>query len=350
MKYNISIFVGLFLAIQAQSTLNIANRSPELKQQINAAFADAKKASYNFFGDEEIEYGASFFLYSYDLALAIIKKGIAAKQKDFYIIDIGAGLGGFQNGLANYLAKSALPDDVNIYLIGLTAQEDVPYSKEKVGKNCTKYLFGNFNAENFDANIPILEQQGLKLRGNIDLAVSHLTLLHTIDPLGILIQIYDNLRPKTGMIFFDVFMVEADLADGKQTDLVSINDILSMSNASFLAPQLPQYTDEHLGSFLIRRSGSNTLQLPFSYGPLKLSTQRMAGKMLKLRASYINQDATKKPLKTKRNPGLKQVYFLGSPGSEELYRWLLENSAELGRKTSQWESIFADDKRIISNP
>ena len=144
-----AIFITIcfyFVSISAFSQLNIADRSTELMNKIDSAFEMAKGENYGWYGEEETDYGWDSFS-SYDLVKTLIKAS-EGKQKDFNIIDVGAGKGGFLDGLAKYvvqqIANQKLPEDIHVRIIGVTAQNGVPYEKVEVSKNCTKYLVGKF--------------------------------------------------------------------------------------------------------------------------------------------------------------------------------------------------------------
>ena len=239
------------------------------------------------------------------------------------MIDVGTGQGGFVNGLANYIeeqiAAKELPKDINVHIIGLTAQEDVPYGKEKVGNNCTKYMIGNFNAENFETYLPKLSQHGLNIKNKIDLAVSKLMLVHLIDPIGTLIEIYGNLRPNLGIIYADRFAAKVALLDDNTFETTPIEEILPWSNVRFLV-------DDHY--FLLQRVDETSLQIPLRYGKLEAWKPLMSGNWL--RATYIlTNTSANRQLRPYSFPyGVSYIY--GSPNSYELYLSLKVNSEEFG--------------------
>jgi SAM-dependent methyltransferase len=331
------------------SSLDTNDRSPELTQQIEKQFQEAKIAPYKFFGETAHDYGLGFFVYTYDLAYALIKSA-QGNQKVFNIIDIGSGKGGWGDGLASYLnEQSDLNNDITINIIGLTAQNDVPYEKETVGK-CTKYLIGNFNVEFFNQNLHILKAKGLDVENKIDFAFSKYTFMHLADPLGTLIEIFNNLRPGTGILFFDTFFLNISMGKN-QFEATHINQILPLTNAQFLIPSVPDGLVFQELYFLMRRSDTKKIAIPFIYGPLKsFSASRMSGDWPK--ASYILREGTKlKPLKEQYiHPTHKskeaEIQVLGSSDSDSLYDWLVTNIKDLGSRTSKWQSAFAEDLRV----
>ena len=351
------VFIGIYFclfSISAFSQLNIGDRSAELTHEIDSAFDKAKAASYNWYGETETDYGSDLLM-SYELVKTIIKAS-EGKQKYFNIVDVGAGKGGFSDGLAKYIAKQIaeqkLPEDILVRIIGVTAQNNVPYEKIEIDKNCTKYLFGNFNAEHFDANLEKLTQYDLDIKNKIDLATSHLMFLHLIDSVGTLVQVHDNLRPNTGMLYFDYFGVNFARGDDQEFENPWINEILPLTNAQFLIRNHPGEMSQ--GYFLLRRVEQSKLQFPLRYGPLKTWHPMMSSSWP--RDSYIltRQDPIQK-LRPFAYPTFDPTTYdlhtkvYGSKNSDDLYQWLVKHSEVFGAKQSQWQSIFVDDDRVLKN-
>lgn len=331
----ISIFV-LLLSFGSYSQLAIKDRSEDLNRAINKGFSRAKLGGYNFYGRNDLDYGTDYFVYSHDLVKAILESA-PKEQKDFYIVDIGAGYGGFNNGAAKTIKKMHLADDIHVHLIGLTAQDHVPYTKEVESLNITKYLFSNFNAENFSAKLSQLHDAGVDIQNKIDLVVSNFTFTHIIDPIGTLIQVHDNLRENTGMILLDYFSINGQLESGETTSL-AIHEMLAMTNAQFVTAKVP-FGDYKLRYVLIRRVGDTRLHIPFSYGPVKDFENYSSGKWP--RSSYVISSTRALENIADQKVG-RELSLLGSPNSGEFFDWLVQHTS-IQNKTTQWKSIFVDD-------
>lgn len=314
--------------------LRIADRPKKLELTIKKSFEAAKQTDYRYFAVDPVNYNEGVFN-SYELAKKIILTA-PPEQKEFYIIDIGAGMGGFLDGLGNYLKAVQLPEDIKVNLIGLTAQDKIPYEKQEVSKNCIKYLFGKFNAENFNEKLVRLSAAGLDIKNKIDFAVSRLTFIHLADPLGTLIQIYDNLRPGRGMMFFDFFMVNLKISEEKGFKKTIINNILPLTNAEFISSSAAPAAIES-SDFLIRRN-KDELILPLHYGPIQDFANYNSGEWP--RASYGLEPGVNLPAIDLSHDNAFQITFHGSKNSQPLYNWLIQNTS---LKYSKWQSILQED-------
>jgi len=239
--------------------LNWRDRPPELKKCILNAFKKVNSSpksflgiNWNFNGDHENPYEICE-LNEYSLIKSMIQAN--PDRKSFYVMDIGAGNFGFGRGLAKFLNESTdIPNDVQVHIISVRG-EDNTYPPVKIEGICISYEIGGFQVENISDE---LDRCGLDITEKLDLIVSSHTFRHLVDPVGTFSQMYNLLRPGTGLMManndFDYYLQK----ENGSNEFGETMNILQKTWAPFV------YKGSVEG-FILRRPDNKTCCLPFNY-------------------------------------------------------------------------------------
>lgn len=171
-----------------------------------------------------------------------------ASQKDFYVIDIGAGDYQWVNAVADFIneqvRQKVLPNDIAVHVVGVGAEKCQTVEGKKSG-NCFLYKYGQIKIEEIDDELSKKES----LRGKkFDLIVSSMTLRHLVDSVGTFSRIYYNLLQTNGYFFFSKFFFLYENEDPEYY----------LSSQTFTA-------EEHIISLL------TTLEEPFLFDSLSIN-------------------------------------------------------------------------------
>lgn len=258
---------------------------------------------------------------------ALMKKIIQAApvtQKDFYVLDIGAGDFQWSKSLADYLEKQLdIPKDIKVHIFGVRGEK---YLGDSVVETdlCKIYNLGAFKIEELFAKF---KEQELDIKNKLDLVVSKWCFCHLVDPVGTLAQTYNLLRPKTGFLLVDGFMF---LHEKDDLSTIDHDSRLTQLFLSIKAPFLTQFhsSPSILNHFILQKSDSTPCQLAMSY----LDTVEAIG--------YQNQSEL--VTRFKKEPQEEEISSVDSNynslyGNKSLYDWLQTNELFLERST--WESV-----------
>lgn len=184
------------------SYLNWKDRTPDINESISKAFARISENSESqwgvFNGDTAYSIGG---IQEHKLIRKIIQEA-PPENKDFYVLDIGAGNFEWGRTLAKYLnAEKDIPKDIKIHIIGIRGENNLDKAVTELGC-CKLYEFGQFQVEKLQDEF---QKRGLQLANKVDLIVSRWCFRHLVDPVGTFTQAYDILRPKTGHLLLDGF-------------------------------------------------------------------------------------------------------------------------------------------------
>lgn len=196
----------------------------------------------------------------------LIKKIIlSSAKKNFFIIELG--IGGFAWGreVKNFInSERSIPPDIMVNIISLR-REKLPITITKEGK-CNLQEYGNFNIENL---IESLNSHSLSLNNQVDFIMSKGCFIHLADPLGTLVQLYNLLTPKTGLLSFNSFFVSINNSDLHTTIKFAPNIlrfILLTLNAPFLIYKPCNFEyNKGIERIIIQRPNNLPCKLPFKY-------------------------------------------------------------------------------------
>jgi SAM-dependent methyltransferase len=309
--------------------LNPEKRPESLQQSIDKTFKSLSSSRISF-----KYYGAA----DYDLPLdgkLLVKSLIKAvpEQKIFNIIDLGAGDGSWGNSLARFINENKeIPDDitVNIYNVNAERGFEVP---QKIGK-CNLFFYYQFKLENFNEAI---DNAKIDIKQKIDLAVSSFTFLHLHDPAGTFQQVFNALRPGTGIIMTDGFPV---LFKGSESvQFLHINWFKFLYAIRAQAPALmTMFGERKLPAILVKRIDEKELSIPADY----VGTQYLQVAHALRKSSAVLQFS-----KQIKFPKFRFFNLYGNPkflGTNiQLFDWLLQHHQPLHEEMSVWKPI---DKSI----
>lgn len=230
--------------MQTKSNLQFENRPPKIKAKILEVFEDLKNSSNDLWSFK----GKSQYLLSgineYHLIRALILAN--PQQKEFYILDVGAGDFRFNYFLSEFLNQSDLPKDIKIHIVGIRG-EKLESIKNDCTQNgiCMSYCLGAFQIENFHEE---LAASIFDLNKPYDVIVSRWSLRHLVDPVEIFRQLYNQLRSHTGLLLADGFFYARNNCSHENTDM---QHLLLETNAPFLI--YPYNIDRSLDQFVLQR-------------------------------------------------------------------------------------------------
>jgi SAM-dependent methyltransferase len=216
-------------------------------------------------------------------ALYLLKALIAFSphQKEFYILDIGAGNGSWMHILREEMQKQGISPDIRFHIIGVTGEN---YNHGNSGKveihgAITTYFYDCFKIEDLICSFVEKKKRGeilFDMENKVDLIVSGYTGVHLHFPVGMFWNAYHLLRPGKGLMSMHGFPVlfEENLDDIENKDYQDLGvydsnmaKFLSMTQAPFL---INSNTEGIIAPFLLKRPDIKLLELPLAYASTKL--------------------------------------------------------------------------------
>lgn len=290
------------------------NRPASIQQQIDDAYQNLAVrpiSNWTVNGDTYDYYPCN--VHEYPIILELIKERLQKGQREFYFLDVGAGLFGWGRQIAVRLTREFKENEAfkqygqyHIHIIGITGEghgeelsEDIIAtqrsqpttntlkSRSEIIKNilvedmslktgitrvltgdyCTVYEFGNFKAENI---VEILatrlsacqNQIGINqsILGMFDYVISNSFLQHIVDPAGTLEQML-NLLSVNGIAQLSGSRIDLEY-EGKNIDnKIALIHLLNAINLKFFTGT-PLY---HEPTFMIQRTSPEAILFPISY-------------------------------------------------------------------------------------
>lgn len=235
--------------------LDWKNRPEEMRKKITEAFKQVKNDSspWGLFNGAE-----RYFMCGID-EQGLVKKIIcdATQQKEFFILDIGAGNFSWGDALARFIETQVDFPQVKVHIISVIGER---YSGEQAIETdrCKIYRLGAFKVEELFEEF---KKYGFNLEGKIDLAISRWCFRHLVDPVGTFVQLYNLLRPETGFFLTDGFAFY--LEDDDDFLLVRMIQLFLDSKAPFLYRIWSDARD--INQFILQRPNDTICQLPMQY-------------------------------------------------------------------------------------
>jgi hypothetical protein len=146
----------------------------------------------------------------------IILDNYAKGNKKMTFMDVGAGNFSWGMAVAKFINSNMFfahleELEVTIYSFrgegfrGEGTQKESHMEEITVGR-CQNINCGMFKIENMEEE---LKKRGIEIKGDVDLVVSAQCFRHLVDPVGTLLQIYNQLRDDSGLMFIDTgFAIE----------------------------------------------------------------------------------------------------------------------------------------------
>jgi hypothetical protein len=208
-----------------------------------------------FNGREEYRIGN---VYDYKLVEKTIIDNYAKGIKKMTFMDVGAGNFSWGMAVAKFINSNIFFDDlegleVTIYSFRGERIKEETQVDEIIEGRCKNINCGMFKIEKMEAE---LEKRGIQIKGAVDLVVSAQCFRHLIDPVGTILQIYNQLRDNTGLMVIDSgFAVKGGMK--------LIFDLLVNGNFSFFLIQ-PNYM-RNFDALVIQKSDTvHTIPLHYS--------------------------------------------------------------------------------------
>ncbi|USO02549.1 MAG: hypothetical protein H6850_00955 [Alphaproteobacteria bacterium] len=181
-------------------------------------------------------------------------------QTDFWILEIGAG--DCQWGKAFEIfaldKKEDLRDGIRVHIVSVGG-ENIPHVKQ-TQSFCTRYNFGCFKVEEFEAEF---QAKNFHLQDSVDFIISHYCFRHLVDPIGTYIQAYNLLRPKTGIMLTDGFLIKTSDPNASSNDLLKL--MLMNTGVPFVMHVPYGGGPNCLNHFLILKQDEKPLKIPLNY-------------------------------------------------------------------------------------
>ncbi|MBF0206211.1 MAG: hypothetical protein HQK53_04920 [Oligoflexia bacterium] len=188
----------------------------------------------------------------------------SSSDNDIYILDIGAGGGGWGDFITGILTDilSKLNISKRIHIFSITGGSEQTTGTTSVG-NITHHRLANFKIENI---IEELQKRGFDLNNKVNLIVSSWCLRHLVDPLGTLKQLYAMLSPHRGILMTNGFFAVT------QDDIPSLYEntpwekIITGITASSAKILFMEYNiNRSHNQCMILKESPQELLLPFTY-------------------------------------------------------------------------------------
>ncbi len=304
--------------------LKVEDRPLEVKNAIQSIFNQRsdKVGGWGLFNSDK-QYNMSN-LDDYKLIRKIVEGN--PNQDSFNIIDIGAGDYSWLNSLSSLFNDgSELFANKSFNIFGLNC-EGSPKVVE-IG-NVKLHYYGGFKSEDL---LSEFQAKGHLLENNVDLIVSRWALRHMVDPMGVVLQAYDLLKPQTGLMLLDDFSIKYENLEGA---------LLYESNPRAYEGHLKQFhIFSHLDAnvlmcpsntgarsyyhFNIQKLTADVAKLPVTYSGLAFNENR--GNACKYETEFSSLISTKE-LKVFSSCFGVDLRYDACLGDKELYDWFENNS------------------------
>jgi len=225
-------------------------RPPKVRKAIDLAFDSISKLPtriWTYNGDYDSY--KMLRLNECSVLQKIIKKA-PIEQKDFYIVDLGAGNFAVAKRIAKFIKDNPnlLRPDQKVHIISVRGEENNDTQVLDEG-SVIRHNLGKFKIENLSE---VFQKLGLPLENNVDLVLSSWTFRHLVDPVGALAQTY-NLLKQNGLLLSDGFFAlnesneELSVPDANN----NLKQILTKLNAPVFLRHIPD--DNTLTQFALKR-------------------------------------------------------------------------------------------------
>lgn len=239
--------------------LDPANRPDALKNAINASYDQQtrnKQASDAYLYHGSTHYPAVGGIDSVDELLHMM--ATTHDQKDFHVMDIGAGDFSWGRTTAQTLQGKLLPHQ-SVHIYSLTGEnymrEDRQEGQVHIHNRGQSYI--ECLSQGFMQKFIFQSDESPKL----DLIVSYMTFLHLNDPMGSFVQAYNSLKVG-GMIMFDLFPVFMSGQENEDMLDMRFNIFLNTTQEPYICgPWMPGSPRK----VILKRTKAEPLVLPFKY-------------------------------------------------------------------------------------
>jgi ankyrin repeat protein len=330
---------------QASSYLEWTQRPPQIVDKITKVFNDLVNQKDHWRAHGDSSYGMCG-IDERKLIQTMIKQA-PASQKEFYILDIGAG--DFQMGeaVAKALKKDdSLPSDMTVHLINVRG-EHYEGPKLEESKHCKVHKLGGFKVEELERELE--KEFGFSFKNQIDIAFSRMCFFHLVDPVGTFTQTLNSLKPERGLLMIDgfYFLLENETWDEiyphrNSTDWRMIT-FLNATHAPFLVSYHGGKGFMDICNFAIRRPDNQPCRLPMSYLTTESADSAIGSCSVTKFKSELPQIYM---ISTLKGDGALRVLY----GDRSLYNWIRKNELLPSSGTlSKWQPLLQKDDIFLSS-
>lgn len=253
------------------------NRPDGMKQNIGHSFA----AICVHYGQQWVMAGRR----EYDILSKIVDKDnmtidgflkskIFEGQKEFHILDIGAGNFKWGQHLAERINKfDSTPEDLQVHIYSVTGES---YENEKITQNgkCKLYEFDCFNYESLNDEF---RKRDLSLNNKIDLAVSSYAFYYMHDPIGNLQNVLNFLKPSNGLLFIDKGLIANFKLMDESKNTIQESIIPKYLYAALIESRINVLAFPDFEAFVMKKSIEDMIFLPFAYDNVAPMTPKSPG-------------------------------------------------------------------------
>jgi hypothetical protein len=192
------------------------------------------------------------------------------EQKEFYVLDVGAGDYIWVDSFANFINEQRkngfIKDDIVFHIAGVGGEKFTNVEKQ-IYTGIWTYKYGQFKIEEINEGIKETALDNKKF----DIIISRMTLRHLIDPAGSFIRIY-NLLGQNRFFLFDKFhFLYEDETINKYNDLVPLEHMISFLKSlsiPFLFSNWCSKCTLFSQGFIVKKpKDQDEVKLPWSYHP-----------------------------------------------------------------------------------
>jgi hypothetical protein len=258
-------------------TLDWEKRPENIKQEIIQEFTNLSSQNFSSWGKFNGEKHYSLLGINEHLLLKQMIKDAYPQQKEFYVMDIGAGNFEWGRSIAGDInGDESIPNDIVLHIIGIRAEKNTDPEKIQKGK-CILYELGKFPIENMANEF---HKRNYDFSQKIDIIVSRWTFVHFVDSLGTFIQAYNYLRPKTGVILMDGFRLLFEDTKPGEYRFQDVHDYDPMTSTYNFDSQILYFLSHIKAPVLVRDFGETTAHIQFMI-------RRPDDKKLEIPVTYI---------------------------------------------------------------
>jgi SAM-dependent methyltransferase len=260
-------------------------------------------------------------------------------QKDFYVLDIGAGNFQWSKSMADFIDNQTdLPKDIKVHIIGVRGERYVG-EREIETDRCKIYNLGAFKIEEL---VKQFEELGFDLVNQVDFGGSRWCFRHLADPVGTAAQVHKLLR-KGGFFFVDGFFFLCN--DETMESMKDGNIQMTQLFLDMKAPFLTRYnnTVRSLNHFMLRKPDDSPCRLPMNY--LGIS---YPGDSWQIGSETVTRFRREPQVSDLEGFDLPSSYY-DMYGDKKMHDWLKENELLLD-PNSAWKPLQDKDRHLAIPP
>lgn len=317
--------------------LDWKNRPQQIKNHIRDKHIGNTSTFSDFFQDKKIVSDEPIFCQMNPLyVIQNILMEAQETQKTFFFLNLDVEdfkTNWMRSALATFKSNQNLLTDIRVYFIATCSH---------VCSSKTDYREGIFHLYEFD-QFPAeyvrdaLYKESLFLENEIDAVFTHKSLFKQSDPVGTCLQIYNLLRPKTGLFFGDEFYFNIEgnaLKDGTEIFAYHMSLFRDIGAPFMIKRSFPEGARLN---FVIRRNDKEPCHIPMQYLALERISPNPnltsgAVTVFKYTLKWDNHPLSDDSLARTFYHGLERRYWIF--GDKALYTWFKDRNLFIPNQSS----------------